>query len=355
MKIRTDFVTNSSSSCFSVVLKLKHKDGNIYSFENNPYDYSEDGGEAYFDGGLEKILKKNHKADIDEVLSRDHEMLVNTKKNVNQLIENLHVGAKVRIKEYSYTKLEIFWQNVLLGHIFLRNHETIHKLITNNKYDVYGVVTRVLPSKRKDSLPSINIRIIADTDETTTNVEKTLLAFDTVKELCDFLTESVKDDCDDWRDEDDTEWVDHKREMEKIKKKFTKEVTDKIKKISDIQSISVEREYSAWGEFADLIADNDYELCEFAEKVMESNGEERKKIMEDMKRYIQTPNWMRGGDNFARDCKVDYIWDGDDEALLKLCKRLTSNIGPDSVNGNEWGMVNVQTGEYTTSASFVLE
>lgn len=44
MKIRTDFVTNSSCSNFSIVVAIETKDGITYSFEENGYEIDEDQG-----------------------------------------------------------------------------------------------------------------------------------------------------------------------------------------------------------------------------------------------------------------------------------------------------------------------
>ena len=65
--------------------------------------------------------------------------------------------------------------------------------------------------------------------------------------------------------------------MKAEKKKFKEALLEGVTSISELKKIVLKREYSAWGEFADLIVENDWELRELAEKFVSSKGKEREK------------------------------------------------------------------------------
>ena len=225
MKIRTDFVTNSSSSCFTVEITIRTPYGDVY-MEENPYRYDPDsGGTAEFRRDLREI--------------------------------NEHLSS--------------------------------------------------------------------------------------VQALATWLADSVKGDI--WSDQDSSA-------LRKKKSRFIRDACTKIKTVRDIETISVVRRYSAWGEFADLVADNDRTLNALAEKYLNSSGIEKERAEVEMVTYIQSAVDARG-ENFGENSIVSrYNWNG--KSLKKLAERLCSNYGPGSVSGVERRELNLKTGEYYDTSDFDL-
>lgn len=224
MKIRTDFVTNSSSSNFTVEITINYTSGSVY-IEENPYNHNpDDGGEARFDGDLREV--------------------------------NNHLSS--------------------------------------------------------------------------------------VEELATWLANSLRQDT--W---DDDETPSFKRK----KNKFINDARTKIKSVRDIESIVVERHYDAWGEFADLVADNS-ELTELAEKYMNSTGIAKQRAEAEMITYIHTTT-DASGESFGCDSVASrFNWSG--KSVAELAKRLCSNYGPGSVSGVERKELNMKTGEYFDESDFDL-
>lgn len=140
--------------------------------------------------------------------------------------------------------------------------------------------------------------------------------------------------------------------LRRKKERFIREACTTFKSVRDIDEITVKRRYDAWGEMADLIADNDRELVSLAQKYLEARGETEKMRAEaEMVTYINTASDAIG-ESFGNAAVCRYNWDG--RSLEKLAKRLCSSYGPGSVSGVERKRLNLRTGEYFDTSDFDL-
>ena len=164
-----------------------------------------------------------------------------------------------------------------------------------------------------------------------------------VEKLAIWLANSIKQDY--WNDE---ELIEFKQKKEA----FVDEVRESIESVKEIKSIVVERRYNAWGEYADLIAENDIKLRKLAEEYIKSRGIEKERLEAEIVTYINTTTDARG-ETFGKGSKVSrYNWNG--ESVEELARRLCSNKGPGSVTGVERKELNLKTGEYFDESEFDL-
>ena len=105
-----------------------------------------------------------------------------------------------------------------------------------------------------------------------------------VKDLATWLANSIKQGT--W---DGTETA----SFRKKKNKFITDACNSIRSVRDIETITVERHYDAWGEFADLVGDNS-DLTALAEKYLNSTGIDKDRAEAEMITYIHTATDARG-------------------------------------------------------------
>lgn len=96
MKIRTDFVTNSSSSNYSIEVSIIDKEGEYYSVYADPRVCDMEGSTAYFRGELGRIMIESAYTRFDK-LEEKYELKEVDKENRNERIENVKVGDSVHL------------------------------------------------------------------------------------------------------------------------------------------------------------------------------------------------------------------------------------------------------------------
>lgn len=134
------------------------------------------------------------------------------------------------------------------------------------------------------------------------------------------------------------------------------EFKDVVKNINNIEQIIVTREYEAWGECADLIADNDDTLYDFAKKYKkETNEDEKMKILDAAYEYVSNPIEELCGEEFGQETDKLVYRINDKNDLEKVLKRLTTGYGPGNVSGCEKCIIDMKNNTIESTAYFDLE
>lgn len=368
MKIRTDFVTNSSSSNFTLEISIFTKNGDHISYSVDPSEYDPDnGGNAAFEGDLRRLAKVpliNHlyKLDLSDFVLMGTEFGGRA-----QRIEEARDGDPVHFELLVKRKerqilIDVCNEDGSLGYLPSHVASQVAALKENYEVELQGLLV-----KNPQHAGAVSVRFLFPDSEKYEGIM--VPAFLTVAELGRFLMDAVDfglglDDLDfqisygQTAGEDDPYAAQLSRLPTDDKTAFISRVATTVQKMEDIQFIVVNRDYSAWGEFADLIADNDQTLVKYARALLESKEDEKETIRQQMLAYINTPApRAEPGYEFAFArgfSEIKYNWFGNAEDLDQLAQRLCGTTGPGGVSGYEYFSYNLETGAYKKEASFDL-
>lgn len=404
MKIRTDFVTNSSSSSFTLQVTIQDKDDYKYSFFVSPYN-CDTGGECRFDGKLEDLRFETPEVDW-HLIGVCKGLIQRNEESARKNAERVSVGDELEITSTSgcavqfpdqtwkayptknraeedaiyavlkkegvvplnvgYTLLMAKKGNEEVGYLpprffsdaFFRKFDDI---FDRSKIKYKAIVTDIIQNKMKHPM-----RIIVDI-----YFAQRYDVLDSVSDLAKYLMDHSLDSESNYSSEElkklaeEEDWdyyrrvLEERAKTEREKKNFIKDVTDNIKSLDDIKKVIIERDYRATGEEAIYRAENDKKLLALAKKVVKASAEKRKAALDEMREYINTPHPELCGDAWSEfGVGVDefrYRWGGNDEQLLEIAQKLDDGrLLSDCKEGVEYFELDMEKGVVESYAAMNL-
>lgn len=303
MKIRTDFVTNSSSSSFVLDLQFITEDGTSVGENFYISDYFCDMGEEYVTASYVSLIPTTSS--------------VFSAKDIDELCDILFTEAE--FDGYEETEEECTDKRfVITGKLHCyENREELIEYITNDD----GIVTQAVSSKT-------DFLINNDKDSNSSKNKKAKeLGIPIITEV-QFMEKFDRERFEDWQMEQDDfedeedECVSIKVVMPKTVANFKKECHEKGITIENLKYIIIRNEKSGYGDSAMWLEGNNSAFLKFKERYQEASDSEKETILQEMVEFVLSEPELEVCDNeYELPETMHCAWIGNDASLATMLKK----------------------------------